>query len=202
MRGAPTGLRAKYSTRRDCTPCFITTARVTWRRRTNRDAAGFDKPGAPGTGIRCRTLRARSGQRRYRPRRRAQSLQRADLVHPFEGPGAEHRSPQPRGGVGLFHGDAERPLPRAGQRGAWTSPACCAGLPCATTRDMCWWSRTFCRGWERRRKARHAAGSIYGPLKGIFLRTATNVVSQKFVEEQPQILRLRLAERSAKLRSG
>ena len=49
---------------------------------------------------------------------------------------------------------------------------------------------------------------IHGNATQGFLYTTQNnnfissVVSQKFVEEQPQILRLRLAKRPAKLRSG
>ena len=57
-----------------------------------------------------------TGMRGDRPGGRAQPLQGAHLVHPFERYRSQRGAPHPRGRVGLLHGNAKRPVSRTGQR--------------------------------------------------------------------------------------
>ena len=132
------------------------------------DAARPDESGAAGTGVRHRSLHATGRAARMSTwwRRSNRFKDRIWYIHLKDLEPNVARQ-QPRRGVGLLYGDAQRPVSGVGQG--------VRGFPCpsalarqrAITRDTCWWSRTFCPAWEHRKRARRGTGSIFGRLKRI-----------------------------------
>ena len=101
----------------------------------------------------------------------SRSLRRPRLVHPLQGLRAGGRAAGQGGAVGLLHGPAPRSLLRTGQGlCGFPRPAAAAG-GARLRRVTCWWSRTFCPEWARRKRARGATANTCAPLKPISIES-------------------------------